>query len=146
MGKGVVGNRYASKPELDSVQYVGGIAFYKFNDSLAVSECGKVIGRSRTLLKPRNNGSGYLMQSYKGTKKWWSNAYIHRMVATVFLPNPDNLHYVNHIDGDKTNNAASNLEWCTAEHNTRHAIEAGLVTNLPKGGQCGFQKTNQSTD
>lgn len=51
---------------------------------------------------------------------------IHRLVAKAFIPNPYNLPCVNHIDGNKSNNAAENLEWCGYSHNMKHAYDSGL--------------------
>ncbi len=50
---------------------------------------------------------------------------VHRLVAKAFIPNPQNLPCVNHIDGDKGNNAADNLEWCGYSHNMKHAYDSG---------------------
>lgn len=47
---------------------------------------------------------------------------IHRLVAKKFVPNPDNKPFVNHIDGDRGNNAATNLEWVTRSENEIHKI------------------------
>lgn len=56
---------------------------------------------------------------------------VHRIVAESFLPNPFNLPEIDHIDGDKTNNHVSNLEWVTPEENRRRAQELKLG-NYPK--------------
>ncbi len=54
---------------------------------------------------------------------------VHRLVAETFISNPNNLPCVNHIDGNKTNNTISNLEWCTHSQNTSHALSNGLIDN-----------------
>ena len=52
---------------------------------------------------------------------------VHRLVAKKFIPNPDNLPQVNHKDGDKSNNQASNLEWVTGKQNVDHSVTTGLI-------------------
>lgn len=51
---------------------------------------------------------------------------IHRIVAEAYCGNPDKKLEVNHIDGDKSNNCANNLEWATRNENLKHAFQTGL--------------------
>lgn len=60
---------------------------------------------------------------------------LHREVAKAFIPNPDNLPQVNHIDGNKDNNAVSNLEWVSNRENAHHAIKNGLWESVLEGSK-----------
>lgn len=71
------------------------------------------------LLKPRLTGRGYCQIDLQRNKDI-KHALVHRLVAEAFIPNPDNLPYVNHKDEDKTNNRVDNLEWCTQLYNIRY--------------------------
>ena len=78
--------------------------------SILVSTYGRVKHNGRLLKQCNSNGyrraAGHLT---------------HRLVATTFLPNPDNLPIVNHIDGNRANNNVDNLEWVSNKENTDHA-------------------------
>ena len=70
------------------------------------------------------NGYKYYRLSKDGQKKM---LYAHRLVAETFLPNPDNLPVVNHIDGNKINNNIKNLEWVSQSDNVKHAHDNDLI-------------------
>ena len=81
------------------------------------------------ILKPRINHkrNGYLEVGLKKDGIEFRRK-IHRLVAEAFLPNPECKPQVNHIDGDKSNNCVSNLEWVTDLENKQHAWKTGLST------------------
>lgn len=85
-------------------------------------------------LKAAKCGSGYLKVMLCKDKKH-TNVMIHRLVAEAFIPNPDGKLTVNHIDGDKTNNDISNLEWNTYSENLKHAYVHGFSRWNEKKGK-----------
>lgn len=80
-------------------------------------------------LKPR--GAGGYLQVTLCDEDGHHQKTIHRLVAKEFVENPRNCNQVNHIDGDKKNNVASNLEWCTGSENVQHAYATGLQKPIP---------------
>lgn len=109
-------------------------------DSYQASDHGRIrskarttIGRSRSgnsftrhidgsPIKPRLSNAGYFRCMIDR-----KTVSVHRIIATTFIENPSELPCVNHIDGDKSNNTAENLEWCTHQSNTEHAYATSLL-------------------
>lgn len=84
-----------------------------------VSNYGKVVNKHGKTLKRNTNNGGYTntkIIDYDGT----NIRGMHRIVATVFISNPNKLPEVNHLDGKKENNRVDNLEWCTKSENQQH--------------------------
>ena len=61
-----------------------------------------------------------------GKRKYFA---VHRLVAQAFVNNPNNYNQVDHLDGNKLNNNANNLEWVTPKENTNRAWQKGLAKN-----------------
>jgi hypothetical protein len=85
--------------------------------------------------------TGYLCQTLlvNGKSKRF---YIHRLVAIIYIPNPSNKPWVNHIDGNRSNNNINNLEWSTISENIKHSY-----TNLGrtyKGRLVGFRHSEET--
>lgn len=91
-----------------------------------VTSDGRIISHARYQNKNMEmnysiSSDGYYTVGLMLNKKETQNR-VHRIVACAFIPNPQNKPYVNHIDGNKLNNKASNLEWCTQKENVYHSI------------------------
>lgn len=95
------------------------------------------------IMKPNISNKGYCSVTLYGNGITWKIA-VHRLVASHFLENPNNLPCVNHKDGNPLNNHLSNLEWCTYSENTKHAFrELGKV--IWNKGRKGRQKNHNTT-
>lgn len=100
---------------------------------ISISDTGEIMNKNTgKILKQTANKAGYLSVSIKPNGKHGKAKClrIHREVALAFIPNPLNLPQVNHIDGDKSNNTVSNLEWITASGNVQHAYDSGIHSNV----------------
>lgn len=92
-------------------------------DRVIVQKNGKEYIKKGRILKNSNHGNGYYKVSFRiGDIK---SAYVHRLVAMAFIPNPENKPCINHIDNDPSNNRADNLEWVTKQENTDWMIKQG---------------------
>lgn len=107
---------------------------------IGVTKDGKAMNmQTKKWLSLSDNGHGYKQVFIMVNGKRYVR-YIHRLVAECFLPNPNGLPEVNHLDGDKANNNAENLEWCTTSDNHRHAYEKGLKPRTTPKQQSAARK------
>ncbi len=88
-----------------------------YDDQFAVSSKGVVINlKTRKKLTPSVNYNGYVYVNLFSKEKR-ENKRLHRLMAELFIPNPNNLPLVDHINGNKVDNRIENLRWCSAQTN-----------------------------
>lgn len=77
------------------------------------------------LLKPGTYNNGYKYISVYIGNHVTKKVKVHRLVATIHIPNPENKPHINHKDANPSNNHIDNLEWCTQKENVIHGFEMG---------------------
>lgn len=88
-------------------------------ENYEVSSYGRVRNKKTgTIRKNYKRPNGYIFFDCSGRQLG-----VHRIVAFAFLPNPDNLPFINHKDGNPSNNHVDNLEWITPKGNVRHSLK-----------------------
>ena len=100
-----------------------------FEEQYLVSDIGQVWSiRRNKLLKPVIDKYGYEKVGLYRERKIHTRS-VHRLVAQAFIPNPNNLPTVNHINEDKTDNRVNNLEWASIAHNDNHGTRNERMAN-----------------
>ena len=102
------------------------------------------------LLHPTTNSKGYLYHVIKNSNNNSHKMRVHRLVATAFIPNPNNYSQVHHIDEDKTNNNVDNLMWVTQLQNMRAGTQIQrkskpvVLTNIKTGEKLYFKSGREA--
>lgn len=121
-----VWRQYPDYPFIEANQF----GEVRTRDRIVTCKNGSKLHVKGRVLKQLLDKDGYLYVHLKVNQKDVV-LKVHRIVATCFIPNPDNLPQVNHIYCDRTNNVVSNLEWCSHEYNTWYREKYGKALNRP---------------
>lgn len=103
-------------------------------DKYSIGEDGTIMNDNTGHIKKTwiNNGNGYEYVSLTGSDGKDYHKTVHRLYATAFIPNPDNLPTVDHKDGNRTNNSLDNLRWASYSQNNSRFDTIGVRSETVK--------------
>lgn len=96
--------------------------------------------QNKVKILKQNISNGYLIVGISRNNKS-EKKRVHRLVARAFVKNKLKKDFVNHIDGNKTNNNYDNLEWCTSKENTAHGIKIGVINLIGENNKMSKLKS-----
>lgn len=112
--------------------------------SIMVSDLGRIRLPSGKITFGNASWAGYKQITLTVSREKRSKSLLaHRLIATAFIPNPNDLPFINHLDGCKTNNIISNLEWCDQKRNMSHAKSLGILLGNSGDNHWTRKKPNQ---
>lgn len=132
--KHIVGERW-----VDIIGYEG---LYRISTLGRVSSYPKVQNGNKMIIRKITIDNRGYYRVCVGHNRKKETFKVHRVVAAHFIPNPNNLKEINHIDGNKLNNSVDNLEWSNRSLNIRHAFNTGLI-QPQRGSKNGFSILNE---
>ena len=98
--------------------------FKTIYDNYKLYENGDIVNKYGKKISPVDNGKNYLIVNLNTEPKGKRVCKaIHRLLGEHFIPNPNNLPEINHIDTNRRNNSLNNLEWCTHGENIKHSYD-----------------------
>ena len=126
-------------------------SLYGFNEDVAIIDNHYIFQKNGKGWRITKEGLLELSQSpnnhgYMRFTMWNDKYYSHRVIAMLFIPNPDGLKEISHEDNDKTNNSVENLKWCTRQYNNKKVFLDGIRTSEEMRRLAHLQKPRFNKD
>lgn len=113
-------------------------------DRIFIKSNGRRYNKKGKILIPGLTTKGYETVNLSDVNHKITSKRVHRLVAEAFIPNPNNLPQVNHIDENKLNNFVTNLEWCTNTYNISYGTRNLRLKTALRGNNNAVKNKNKN--